>query len=59
MFITGEPREDSDASGRELGVTLIAGGHHATEVFGIRALGEHLAAQFDLRHEFLDSDNPV
>lgn len=59
VFMTGEPREDTHALGRELGIAFIAGGHHATEVFGIRALGEHLAATFDLRHEFLDADNPV
>jgi dinuclear metal center YbgI/SA1388 family protein len=59
VFLTGEPREDSHALGGELGIALFAGGHHATEVFGIRALGEHLAAQFGVRHEFLDADNPV
>ena len=59
VFITGEPREDTNALGRELGIAFLAGGHHATEVFGIRALGEHLAAHFGLHHEFLDADNPV
>ncbi|MEO6866476.1 MAG: Nif3-like dinuclear metal center hexameric protein [Gaiellales bacterium] len=59
VFITGEPREDTNAYGRELGIGFLAGGHHATEVFGIRALGEHLAAKFGVRHEFLDADNPV
>jgi dinuclear metal center YbgI/SA1388 family protein len=58
-FITGEPREDTHALGRELGIAFIAGGHHATEIFGIRALGEHLAEHFELEHTFLDSDNPV
>lgn len=59
VFISGEPREDTHALGRELGIAFLAGGHHATEVFGIRALGEHLADRFSLRHEFLDADNPV
>ncbi|MCW2924227.1 MAG: Nif3-like dinuclear metal center hexameric protein [Thermoleophilia bacterium] len=59
VFLTGEPREDTQAFGRELGITLLAGGHHATEVFGIRALGEHLAGHFGVRHVFLDADNPV
>jgi dinuclear metal center YbgI/SA1388 family protein len=58
-FITGEPREDTNALASELGITFYAGGHHATEVFGIRALGEHLADRFGVRHEFLDADNPV
>jgi dinuclear metal center YbgI/SA1388 family protein len=59
VFITGEPREDTHALASELGIAFLAGGHYATETFGIRALGEHLAARFDLRHEFLDADNPV
>ena len=58
-FLTGEPREDTQALGRELGIAFLAGGHHATEVFGIRALGELLAERFGVRHEFLDADNPV
>jgi dinuclear metal center YbgI/SA1388 family protein len=58
-FVTGEPREDTHALANELGIAFYAGGHHATEVFGIRALGEHLAREFGLHHEFLDADNPV
>ena len=59
VFVTGEPREDTDALARELGIAFVAAGHHATETFGIAALGELLARRFDLRHEFLDSTNPV
>lgn len=59
LFLTGEPREDTHALGTELGIAFLAGGHHATEVFGIRALGEALAIRFDLEHTFLDADNPV
>ncbi|MCW2974486.1 MAG: Nif3-like dinuclear metal center hexameric protein [Thermoleophilia bacterium] len=58
-FITGEPREDSLAFARELGIVLVAAGHHATETFGIRALGEAAAAEFGVSHTFLDVDNPV
>lgn len=58
-FITGEPREDTHALATELGIAFLAAGHHATEVFGIRALGAHLAAEFGLAHTFLDADNPV
>lgn len=58
-FITGEPREDTHALATELGIAFLAGGHYATETFGIRALGEHLAAEFGVRHEFLAADNPV
>ena len=58
-FLTGEPVERAMAQARELGVTYIAAGHYATETFGIRALGEHLASRFGLRHVFLDIPNPV
>jgi dinuclear metal center YbgI/SA1388 family protein len=58
-LLTGEPAERSMALAREHGVHLICAGHYATETFGVKALGEHLAARFDLRHVFLDVPNPV
>ena len=47
------------ALARELRIHLVAAGHYATETFGIRRLGEHLAERFDVRHVFLDVPNPV
>jgi hypothetical protein len=44
---------------REAGLHFVAAGHYATETFGIRALGEHLAERFGLRHVFLDIPNPI
>ncbi|HEY1689290.1 MAG TPA: Nif3-like dinuclear metal center hexameric protein [Solirubrobacteraceae bacterium] len=58
-FITGEPAERAMAIAREGGIHFIAAGHHATEVFGVRRLGEHLAKRFELRHVFLDVPNPI
>jgi dinuclear metal center YbgI/SA1388 family protein len=58
-LLTGEPAERSMAQAREVGLHLIAAGHHATETFGVRRLGEHLAERFELRHVFLDVPNPV
>ncbi len=58
-LLTGEPAERSMAQAREAGVHLIAAGHYATETFGVRRLGEHLAERFELRHVFLDVPNPV
>ena len=58
-FISGEISEQSFHLARESGVAFIAAGHHATERFGIRALGEHLADKFGLEHRFFDQDNPV
>jgi len=58
-LLTGEPAERSMAQAREARVHVIAAGHHATETFGVRRLGEHLAERFELRHVFLDVPNPV
>jgi len=58
-LLTGEPAERVMAPARELGLHLIAAGHYATETFGIRRLGDHLAERFGLRHVFLDVPNPV
>ncbi len=58
-LLTGEPTERAMAAARELGIHLIAAGHYATETFGIRRLGDHLAERFGLRHVFLDVPNPV
>ncbi|MCG6861100.1 MAG: Nif3-like dinuclear metal center hexameric protein, partial [Chromatiaceae bacterium] len=44
---------------RELGLSYFAAGHHATERYGVRALGAHLAERFGIEHRFLDIDNPV
>jgi putative NIF3 family GTP cyclohydrolase 1 type 2 len=38
----------------ELGITLLFGGHYATETFGVRALGLHLEERFGLPWEFVD-----
>jgi len=58
-LLTGEPTERAMAPARELGIHLIAAGHYATETYGIRRLGDHLAERFGLRHVFLDVPNPV
>jgi dinuclear metal center YbgI/SA1388 family protein len=58
-FVTGEPAEPTLHLARELGVHFLAGGHYATETFGIKALAERLAGQFGLAWEFLDLPNPV
>jgi len=58
-LLTGEPAERVTATARELGIHVIAAGHHATETFGIKALGELLAGRFGLEHLFIDVPNPV
>lgn len=58
-FISGEISEQTVHIARECGVHYIAAGHHATERYGIQALGEHVAAKFGLLCEFVDIDNPA
>jgi dinuclear metal center YbgI/SA1388 family protein len=58
-FISGEVSEQTVHLARESGVAYIAAGHHATERYGVQALGEHLASRFNLEHCFVDIDNPV
>lgn len=58
-FLTGEVSERTVHLSRETGVAFLAAGHHATERYGVQALGAHLADRFGLEHHFLDDDNPV
>jgi dinuclear metal center YbgI/SA1388 family protein len=58
-FLTGEISEQSVHLARETGVAFIAAGHHATERYGVQALGGHLAERFGIGHQFVDIDNPV
>lgn len=58
-FISGEVSEQTVHLARETGVAYIAAGHHATERYGVQALGRHLAQRFGLQHQFSDIDNPV
>jgi len=58
-YLSGEISESTVHVARECGLHFYACGHHASERYGARALGEHLAARFALHHEFVDIDNPV
>jgi dinuclear metal center YbgI/SA1388 family protein len=58
-LITGEPSEPVMGEAREYGVHFLAGGHYATETFGIRRLGELVAERFSVEHEFIDVPNPI
>jgi len=58
-YISGEISEQTVHIAREAGIHYFAAGHHATERYGVEALGQHLAAHFGLEHEFIDIPNPV
>ncbi|MDH5544064.1 MAG: Nif3-like dinuclear metal center hexameric protein [Gammaproteobacteria bacterium] len=58
-YITGEVSEQNYHLAKECGVDFFAAGHHATERYGVQALGEHLSNHFAIKHTFVDIPNPV
>lgn len=59
LFLTGEAEENSQALAKELGITMVAAGHHNTEKSGVKALGQKLAKEFEVQHTFINVANPV
>jgi dinuclear metal center YbgI/SA1388 family protein len=53
-MIVGEGPHWSAIDAEEAGIVLIYAGHYATETLGVRALGEHLTAQFGIPSVFVD-----
>ena len=58
-FLTGEVSEQTTHIAHEMDIHFFAAGHHATERYGIKALGEHLAKEHGIEVLFIDIDNPV
>lgn len=58
-FISGEISERTTHLAREAGVVYLAAGHHATERYGVQALGAYVGQRFGIAHRFIDDDNPV
>ena len=59
MFVSGEISEQTVHLARETGMNYLAAGHHATERYGVQAVGAHLAKEFGIEVEYIDIDNPV
>ena len=59
LFLSGEVSEQTYHLALETGIPYIAAGHHATERYGVQALGKHLAEVHGLEYEYLEIDNPV
>ncbi len=59
LFVSGEISEPTVHLARESGIPYISAGHHATERYGVKALGEHLAERHGIACDFIDVDNPV
>jgi dinuclear metal center YbgI/SA1388 family protein len=53
-FVTGEGAHHNFFDAAEYGIHVLFAGHYATETFGVRALGDHLAERFDLDVSFVD-----
>ena len=58
-FVSGEISEPTAHVARECGIHYFACGHHATERYGVQAVGDRLAEKFGLRCEFVDIPNPA
>lgn len=58
-FLTGEPAERANSIANDAGIHFLAAGHHATETFGVRRLGDLLAREFGVRHVYVDVPNPI
>ncbi|MGO2479347.1 MAG: Nif3-like dinuclear metal center hexameric protein [Pseudoalteromonas sp.] len=58
-YLTGEASEQTIHSSREQDIDFFAAGHHATERYGVKALGELLALEHGFDVTFIDIDNPV
>lgn len=59
LYISGEISEPTVHLARESGVHYMAAGHHATERYGVQALGKALATHFQLAFEYIEISNPV
>jgi dinuclear metal center YbgI/SA1388 family protein len=59
LFMSGEISEQTTHLARESGVSYLAAGHHATERYGVMALGAHLAECCGLSCDYVEIDNPV
>lgn len=58
-YLSGEISESTVHLARESGTTYLGCGHHATERYGVKALGEHISSAFGIAHHFIDIANPV
>lgn len=58
-FITGEISEPNAHLARETGAAFISAGHHATERYGVKALGEAVEQALGVKVTFVDIDNPA
>lgn len=58
-YLTGEVSEQTVHVARESGIHFFAAGHHATERYGVQAVGAWLARELGVETRFIDIDNPA
>ncbi|GAB4392435.1 MAG: Nif3-like dinuclear metal center hexameric protein [Gammaproteobacteria bacterium] len=58
-YITGEVSESIVHTVRESPLHFFAAGHHATERYGVQALGHYLQEKFGIIHQYVDISSPV
>ncbi|QCI25510.1 Nif3-like dinuclear metal center hexameric protein [Buchnera aphidicola (Sitobion avenae)] len=58
-FLTGEISEETTHIATELGIHFFALGHHISEKYGVKSLGEWLHNQYHLDVNFIDIYNPA
>lgn len=58
-YLTGEISEYNWHDAKEAGIHYFAGGHHATEKFGIQSLMRKIETELRLECRFFDSNNPA
>lgn len=58
-YITGEISEHDWHESQESGIHMFAGGHYATEIFGVLALMQKIQSHYHIECIFIDSDNPA
>ena len=59
VYLSGEISERTTHEARELGVHYISAGHHATERYGVQALGTKIRQEFGIEVAFFDDHNPA
>ncbi|CAL4321144.1 Nif3-like dinuclear metal center hexameric protein [Buchnera aphidicola] len=58
-FLTGEVSEDTMYYSRENNINFFSAGHYATEIYGIKALGNWISKTYHLDVSFININNPI
>ncbi|UYM18848.1 Nif3-like dinuclear metal center hexameric protein [Endozoicomonas euniceicola] len=58
-YVSGEISESTVHFARENGIHYFSAGHHATERYGVQAVGAWLEQEYDIEHLFVDIASPV